>query len=719
MAKDLKKNKKVKVLVPLGVKLAFILGAIVLVSLGAVTYLNSYFIGEDVKITAEENNLSVNTRAASTVNDKINAIRGNAFQLLDLVDVVSEGRDSPLASQASDFFFEHNPDIASIHIISHISDLYESISAWNILNARFFSSNEIEVETDERFLREQADAIERSCGGEVIALNASPYFAIPSMALLFPYNGKGLSQTCIITFSIESISNILGTNSTNTTFMINDANDLLSHPENERVVRGENMSSNPLVEQIRSENQNNNSSRQIPYSEFDGNGIEQRFFGAYQKLDFADIVMITTVPLDTILEGVNITRVNNILLTIVVFCISTIIILFYSRFGISKPIRRLTDAASEIQNGNFDSSSIDLNLKRGDEIGVLNNSIMAEFGFLNTFARFTNKGVAKAIARNEIDFDPHLKDITIFFSDIRGFTAISDGFKQKFGSNSPREIISFLNDYMSRMVECITLSGGIVDKFEGDAIMATWGILREDSIDFEKLPRDDPRRKKLAREHRRHVINDALNACKGSIAMRYSLMKYNKDAMIFTKQHENDAQAKYKPYIKIGRGLNTGRATAGILGSNAKMEYTAIGDAVNFASRTEAANKPCGTDMLITQDTYNLLKRDYIRCPENNFTLKPENEEDEIIVEMIPVGFDVKGKGMQHFYGVVNMPKFDIEKFFRQGDPNFVVDKACSRVLGPNGPKTLNEARKLLGIPIPDFEKVNLNEEENKIQVQK
>ena len=108
-----------------------------------------------------------------------------------------------------------------------------------------------------------------------------------------------------------------------------------------------------------------------------------------------------------------------------------------------------------------------------------------------------------------------------------------------------------------------------------------------------------------------------------------------------------------------------------------------------------------------------------LSSPENNFTLKPENEEDEIIVEMIPVGFDVKGKGMQHFYGVVNMPKFDLEKFFRQGDPNFTVDKACSRVLGPNGPKTLNEVRKLLGIPIPDFEKVNLNEEENKIQVQK
>ena len=71
-----------------------------------------------------------------------------------------------------------------------------------------------------------------------------------------------------------------------------------------------------------------------------------------------------------------------------------------------------------------------LNTKRNDEIGVLARSTKNEREILNTFTSLTNKGVTQAIIKKEIDFEPHLKDITIFFSDIRGFTAISDGFKK-------------------------------------------------------------------------------------------------------------------------------------------------------------------------------------------------------------------------------------------------------------------------------------------------
>ncbi len=181
----------------------------------------------------------------------------------------------------------------------------------------------------------------------------------------------------------------------------------------------------------------------------------------------------------------------------IVLCISIVFILIFSRFAISKPLRFLTASAEEIKLGNFNTPLISmLNTKRRDEIGILNKSTQDEQDFLNTFARFTNRGVAKAIARKEIDFEPHLKDVSIFFSDIRGFTAISDGFKNRFGEESPREIIGFLNDYMSRMVNCVTISGGTIDKFEGDAIMAVWGILRDEDLSFEQLPDGNPEKQK-------------------------------------------------------------------------------------------------------------------------------------------------------------------------------------------------------------------------------
>lgn len=713
--KDVSQDFAYKVKFPLGVKLALIIGLIVLISLGTVTILNSHFIGKDVRVTAENSNLSINSRAANIVEDKLTTTRSNVLQLLDLLNVITGGRESSFAKQTEYFFFERNQDLATIHVLSENAN---DASNFSIINNSFFISNELDQAVIENFILSINSQIARACHGETLLVNASPFYTIPVIALLLPYQDSGREQACVITFSLEALSNMLSSNSTNTTFIINDNDELLYHADTQKVLIGESLKNDTLVLKMRENNQNNNDSRQIPFVAEDEKGKLKDFYGAYEKLSFGDVVVLTTVPLDIILEGVITTRTNNIYLTLVIFFLSVILILCFSRYGISNHLRKLTAAAEEIKKGNFDTQLFDvLNTERNDEIGVLNQSTKDESEFLQTFAKFTNKGVAKAIARKEIDFAPHLKDVTIFFSDIRGFTSISDGFKNRFANDSPREIISFLNDYMSRMVNCITLSGGNVDKFEGDAIMAVWGLLRDDNLDYEKLPDSDPTKKEKSEKHLEHIQSDALNAITGTIAMRYALMKYNKDAEIFTKEHEGEERPKYKPEIKIGCGLNTGRATCGIMGSDDKMEYTAIGDAVNFASRTESSNKPCGTDILITEDTYNLLKEKYIRCSENNFTIKDENLAHEIIVEMIPVEFEVKGKGVQHFYGVVNMPNFDIEQFFKQGDPDFVADLDCIKAVGKTGPKTLNEVRLMLGIPIPEFEKVNLNEEENKIQV--
>ena len=719
MEKNRKKSETQKIF-PIGVKLALIIAFIVLASLGSVTFLNSYFVSQDVRRTAEENNLTLNARSADSVQNELGAVRANVLQLLDLINAAGGGKNSALAKQAEAFFFERNTAIAEIMLFTNAAADSPPALYTRLTNTRFFLANEIDYGASDDFAAQNSKNISSAGSGEIMAVNASPQFGMGMLALLLPYRENGLEQCCAILFSLESISDILGNGATSQSFMINDSDGLLCHPESERVLSAQSMKNHPLVALMREKNQNNEESRQIEFDQTDKNGKVSRYIGAYQKISTADIFVLTTIPLDTVLEGVRTTRRNNLYLMGVVLFVSIIFILFFSRFAISRHLRRLTAAAEEIQRGNFNTSLIStLNTRRRDEIGILNKSTKDEQEFLNTFARFTNKGVAQKIARKEIDFEPHLKDVTIFFSDIRGFTAISDGFKNRFGDESPREIIGFLNDYMSRMVNCVTISGGTIDKFEGDAIMAVWGILRDDDLSFESLSDGDEKKAERSKAHLLHVKEDAVSAIRGTIAMRYALMQYNKDAEAFTKAHEGEAKAKYKPHIRIGCGINTGRATCGIMGSEDKMEYTAIGDSVNFASRTESSNKPCGTDILITEDTYNLLKRDFIKCEENNFSLPPENAANEIVVEMIPVEFEVKGKGAQHFYGVVNMPHFDIEEFFKTADKDFVLDEDCARAVGKTGPKTLNEMRALLGIPIPEFESVNLNEEENKIQVKK
>ena len=150
---------------------------------------------------------------------------------------------------------------------------------------------------------------------------------------------------------------------------------------------------------------------------------------------------------------------------------------------------------------------------------------------------------------------------TILFSDIRSFTTISE-------SLSAEELVLSLNTYFNIMVSIIIEHQGIIDKFIGDSIMAVFGapVLHDD---------------------------DPVNAVKTGLKMLDSLKTFNR------KQ-----TASGRPPFKIGIGLNTGEVVVGNIGSNQKLEYTCIGDAVNLASRLEGLTKMYGVPLIISEFTY-------------------------------------------------------------------------------------------------------------------
>ena len=715
MKKKVEKNQAERVKHPIGLKLISIISMIVLVALGGVTYAVSYFVTADVRNNAEENNLTINSRTASDTENRITSALSSVAMFIDLLNTA--GENTTEIKSMENLFFGRNKSIAAVYLPD---------TGRLFTNTEFFISQELEPESALNYFLQEDDLIQKASNGYLELHNASPFFNVPVLSFFYPATSGAVSSVnssasansetsantnsvIAFLFSAEDLSESFSSGSVNQSFFVNKDGTILVHSDNSLMMSAADESSNPIVKAMQESAANNS---QITYHTKDN--VE--YIGAFRKLSFGDCAVITTVQTYIILEGVRKTTRRNLYISAIILALSILIIYFFSK-SLSHPLKILTAIVNEINNGNFNTELFsEIKKTHKDEIGVLANSTKHEREILNTFTKLTNKGVTQAIIKKEIDFEPHLKDITIFFSDIRGFTAISDGFKNRFGEKSAAEIISFLNDYMSRMVSCITRTGGTVDKFEGDAIMAAWGVLRNESLDWELLPPQSKAYKKAKAHHDAYVRRDALAAITCCMAMRYSLMLYNKEAEAFTKAHEKEPLAKYKPHIRIGAGLNSGRATVGFMGSFDKMEYTSIGDAVNFASRTEASNKPCGTDTLITQDTYDILKKDFIKCKENNFTIKPENQPCELIVEQIPVDFEVKGKGKQHFFGVVNMPGFDIEKFF-SFDKDFVLDKDCEKAVGPKGPKTLSEMRKLLGIAEPDFGKVNLDAEENKIQV--
>ncbi len=683
---------------PIGIKLIAIVSLLLIIALGGTTYFTSYFTTEDVRTSAEENNLVINSRTALDCSGRISSAV-SAVEML--TDVLGSNEDITEVLSLESMFFERNPDIAAIYVVE---------SRQLLAGAAFLASREIPRELVESYFYQETSILYRAMAGSFELQNSSPFFGVPLLTIAWPIGTGREANAVAILYSSDALGESFASGSINQSFFVNDDGAILIHSDSNLVMEGAEVKNSPIIQAMHSSPLDNG---QITYNDESG----EEYIGAFHRLSLGNGGIVTIVRTATVLEGVNATIRRNIYITLAILAISILIVYWFSR-SLSAPLKQLTEVAAEINKGNFNTELFgSLKAKGGDEVGVLVNSTKNEREILNTVTKLTNRGVTNAIITKQIDFEPHLKDITIFFSDIRGFTAISDGFKNRFGDKSAAEIIGFLNDYMSRMVTCITKTGGTVDKFEGDAIMACWGVLRHETLDWETLPKTSVTRAIEQDAHDHYVKEDALSAITCCIAMRYSLMKYNKDAENFTRIHADEPLAQYKPHIRIGAGLNSGRATVGFMGSFDKMEFTSIGDDVNLASRTEASNKPCGTDILITESTYSLLRDDFIRCPENNFTLKEENENKEVIVEQIPVTFEVKGKGKQHFYGVVNMPKFDIKKFFGEDDPSFELDPDCMLSVGPKGPRTLSEVRSLLGIPEPNFGQVNLDEEENKVNV--
>ncbi|WP_157279314.1 CHASE2 domain-containing protein [Aliarcobacter butzleri] len=205
------------------------------------------------------------------------------------------------------------------------------------------------------------------------------------------------------------------------------------------------------------------------------------------------------------------------------------------------------------------------------------------------FASKVSKNVMDDILKNidKNEFSAKSKEVTIFFSDIRGFTNISEKLDAK-------ELISFLNRYMQPMSEIIIKYQGTIDKFIGDAIMAYWNA-----------PID--------------IKNHCDLALKASLEQLEVLEKLNVEL-----QKEN------LPKIDIGIGLNTGTVIVGEMGSSLRSDYTVIGDTINLGSRVESLCKYYDSKLNISNFTKDKLQEEYIFRFLDLVKVKGKNEPVEI-----------------------------------------------------------------------------------------
>ncbi|MDR2096593.1 MAG: adenylate/guanylate cyclase domain-containing protein [Treponema sp.] len=627
-------------------KLVCIITSILLLSLGLITVLMWFIVRSDIERTAESNNVTINDRASLLAETALETIESN-------VSVFLYNRSLLNGELPADRFFIENPDIAAVIMRSRGDDSLPEVSV-SLINERFFLLHEIHSSLVSVYM----SAHESELGDtRTVLLNAAPSFSgIPILVMGFPWQaplpaegGNEGEEIVAVTvfFSSEGLTESFGSGA-NSSIMLNETGSVLVHPDREVINTMGNLQNLPGTA--------NGERRLKTRYEFDG----QDYFVSIQRIALGNALVLTTIPADVVFEGITATTRRNIYLSITALFLGILFIWFFAK-TISEPLMVLKGAAEQIESGRYHLDLYGNNKKKPvlrDETGILIESVISMSHVLENFEKFTNKYIAQLARYGRLALGGTDKDATFFFSDIRSFTAISEKMR-------PEEVVEFLNEYMERMVSCITITGGTIDKFIGDAIMAHWGAVQSSGSSEE----------------------DALNAVRSALMMRVALMSFNAGR-----------GGEKKPVIKIGCGLNSGRVVAGQIGSEERLEYTVIGEAVSIADRTETLNKYFGTEILITENTWRQVRR-------------------YIIAEEMP-SVTQKGKKVRMF-AVINMYEGEaLNRVFEDLKHVSKINTDISRLcLGNKGPQTLAELRTLLRIPAPDLSKVNVDEEEKKYRV--
>ncbi|MBI5215283.1 MAG: HAMP domain-containing protein [Ignavibacteriae bacterium] len=262
------------------------------------------------------------------------------------------------------------------------------------------------------------------------------------------------------------------------------------------------------------------------------------------------------------------------IVSVVVFIFLIISILTITRVIIVKPLQDFLPALERIEKGDF---SLALPVKNNDEINVLAKHVnrmasgLKEREFVkDTFSRYVPKEVVDQIMEKKIrpHLEGELRNVTVFFSDIRGFTKMTE----RLGAE---QIVKMLNRYFTAMTEVVLQFEGIIDKFAGDEIMVVFGA---------PVHHDD----------------DPLRAVRMGLAMQKRMQSLNEE---FAKEGMEK--------ISIGIGINSGTAIAGNIGSEKRLTYSVIGDDVNLASRLVERAGP--REIIISDATHELVK-EYFHC---------------------------------------------------------------------------------------------------------
>jgi len=273
-----------------------------------------------------------------------------------------------------------------------------------------------------------------------------------------------------------------------------------------------------------------------------------------------DLLVCIITPEDDVLGDIRTNLRNVTIFSIIIIIIIPFVSVYFSQ-KIAKPMRVLADEMSKIKALDLDSKvNIDTNFS---EIKDMQESFESMRNGLKNFKRYVPADLVDQLINENIkaDIGGDMQELTIFFSDIAKFTTIAE-------KTEPQQLVLDLHTYFGIVSKTILENKGTIDKYIGDAVMAFWGapVAIEDHAD---------------------------KACNAAIQVRNNL---------HTLSRQWGNQGKLPFHTRIG--IHTGNVIVGNMGCNSRLNYTVIGDAVNVSSRLEGINKVYGTEIIVSENTY-------------------------------------------------------------------------------------------------------------------
>ena len=225
----------------------------------------------------------------------------------------------------------------------------------------------------------------------------------------------------------------------------------------------------------------------------------------------------------------------------------------------------------------------------------------------SAFSQYISPDLVEQLAQepDRLVLGGETRNLTILFSDVRGFTSISESYK-----NNPQELTSLLNRLLTPLSHAVLQHGGTIDKYMGDAIMAFWNA----------------------------PLNDATHAtggCAAALTMMENLDRVNAERA----EEAKEAGTDYEP-LRIGIGLNTGDCVVGNMGSDMRFDYSVLGDAVNLASRLEGQSETFGVPIILGSSTANLVKDKFAVLELDALRVKGKSE-PEIVYTLVGLKSEV------------------------------------------------------------------------------